>query len=194
MPNPKVFSDESNWQKNSQRNALGEFKIRGQSFRDEGSVTRKSAGFSALELLVVMVIITILGAITYPILGRLAPVYRLEGATRSVAMQLQKARGRAIAEGKCFQLTFDTTAKTFQVLSKPGSSSCVTSVFQPDGLAMKIDDADSLIIDDGSGAAPTSPVFNTQGKADPTSHIVLHNRNQAVRQVFVQTTGRVYVQ
>lgn len=145
-----------------------------------------------IELMVAVALGGILVAVAWARVSHLGPKYRLEGAARSVAADLQKARGRAIAEGRCFQVTFDTSAKTYLVNSKAGAASCGTTGFSADsldGTPRQIDDTSSITI-----AATAAPVFEPRGTVSTTSVITLTNTLGDVRTVFAEATGRVSVQ
>ncbi|MGH7899031.1 MAG: GspH/FimT family pseudopilin [Candidatus Binatia bacterium] len=148
-----------------------------------------SRGFSLVEMVVAIGFIAILLAIGYPHLARLAAIYRLEGSARNLALTFQKVRLRAIAEGKCFQVTFDGAARTYRVLSKAGTTPCGISGFTNDGVAQKLDDADTISV-----AATASPVFDARGGAPTPSVVTLANRDGGVQLVGVNGAGRVHVQ
>jgi type II secretion system protein H len=147
-------------------------------------------GFSMIELLVAITIGGVLLSIAWVRMSTLVPIYRLEGAARNLAAELQKARARAIAEGKCYQILIDTSAKTYQLRSK---ASCTTGTFasvSTDG-ARQIDDANSLTVAFSTG---DSPVFNSRGAVETTAVMTLTNAASAVRTVGVEPSGHVYVQ
>jgi type II secretion system protein H len=148
------------------------------------------SGFSLIELLVAITIGGVLLSIAWVRMSTLVPIYRLEGAARNLAAELQKARTRAIAEGKCYQVLIDTSAKTYQLRSK---ASCTTGSFASvsiDGVR-QIDDANSLTVAFSTG---DSPVFNSRGTVETTAVMTLTNAASAVRTVGVDATGHVYVQ
>lgn len=143
-------------------------------------------GFSLIEVLVVITIGGILLTIAWVRMSRLVPIYRLEGAARDLATEIQKARGRAIAEGKCIQVTI--TGTTYHVDPSPNST-CSGYVA---GTARKIDDADSMTV-----TATNNPVFQPRGTlaTGTASQITLTNSDGDARSVYVQEpSGRVYVQ
>jgi type II secretion system protein H len=148
-------------------------------------------GFSLIELLVVITIGGVLLSIAWVRMATLVPIYRLEGAARNLAAELQKARARAIAEGKCYQVLIDTSAKTYQLLSK---ASCTTGTFTSvsTDAARQIDDANSLTVAFSTGNP--GPVFNSRGTVETTAVMTLTNAASAVRTVGVDVTGHVYVQ
>jgi type II secretion system protein H len=152
--------------------------------------TGATAGFSGIELLVVIAIGGILLAIAWIRMSTLIPIYRLEGAARDLVAELQKARGRAIAEGKCTRVTINLGAKTYQFERAP-TSTCTGFVAVPGEGVRRIDDANSLTVAFASGS---SPVFDARGTVPTPAAITLTNAENGVRTVFVQSTGLVSVQ
>jgi len=154
-------------------------------------------GVSLIEFLVAFVVAGILAGMVWFRLSALAPRYRLTGAARNLAAELQKARGRAIAEGRCFQLVF--TGATYQVKSKLGTATCGTSGYAADPLepaAKSVGDGGSIGIEK-SGSPSTNPdsvVFNPRGGAETTSAIRVFNNLGDGLLVLVNSAGRVSVQ
>jgi type II secretion system protein H len=170
-----------------------ERKMRGRAF------PTGECGFSLIELMVIIVIVGILAAVAWLRLSQLEPRYRLDGAARSLAMDLQKTRGRAIAENKCFMVVINSSAKTYQLQSKSGTGACGSSgyaVDSQDPAARKIDDV--LTVDNGSGGAPVSPIFTPRGASEATNSVFptirLSNSLGDARLVLVNQVGRVVVQ
>lgn len=143
-----------------------------------------------MELLVAMTIGSIILAVAWARMTTLIPIYRLEGAARGLAAELQKARGRAIAEGKCTRVTIDVVAKTYQFERAP-TSTCTGFVAVPGEGVTRIDDANSLTVAFASGS---SPIFDVRGTVPAPAAITLTNAATGVRTIFVQSTGRVSVQ
>jgi type II secretion system protein H len=149
------------------------------------------AGFSGIELLVVIGLGGILLAIAWIRMSTLIPIYRLEGAARDLVAELQKARGRAIAEGRCTRVTINVGAKTYQFERAP-TSTCTGFVAVPGEGVRRIDDANSLTV--ASGSDPVFAVFDARGTVPTPAVITLMNAENGVRTVFVQSTGFVSVQ
>jgi len=154
-------------------------------------------GFSVMELLVVIAMGGILLAIAWVRISTLVPIYRLEGAARALAAEIQKARGRAIAENKCFTVAIDTSAKTYRLQNKTAATlPCGTAGYASDlaDVAIKIDDANSLTLAFSQGSSPV--IFSPRGGAEnsPAPVLVLTNPAGAARSILVQSTGRVNVQ
>jgi type II secretion system protein H len=156
----------------------------------EAFARRAPAGFSAIELLVVITLGGILVAVAWARMSTLVPIYRLEGAARDLATDLQKARGRAIAEGKCTTVVVDVSAKTYQFQRAPTSTCSGFAAVAGEGIR-RIDDANSLTVAFASGS---SPVFDARGAVSTPAVITLTSANNAVRTIFVQSTGLVRVQ
>jgi prepilin-type N-terminal cleavage/methylation domain-containing protein len=68
--------------------------------KDESDRTRhaSSAGFSLIELLIVVAIMMILAAVSLPMIGQYIRNYRIRGAAQQVAGAIQTARSRAIVK------------------------------------------------------------------------------------------------
>jgi prepilin-type N-terminal cleavage/methylation domain-containing protein len=147
-------------------------------------------GFSAIELMVVITIGGLLLAAAWIRLSTLVPIYQLEGASRDLAAEFQKARGRAIAEGKCTTVVINVGAKTYQFQRAP-SSTCSNFASVPGEGTKNIDPSNSLTVAFASGS---NPVFDTRGAVSTTAAITLTNHDNAVRTIFVQSTGLVRVQ
>src|SRR5207249_11498985 len=83
-------------------------------------------GFSLIELLVAITIGGVLLSIAWVRMSTLVPIYRLEGAARALTAEIQKARGRAVAENRCFQVVINISNKTYQLQNgtTTNSSSC----------------------------------------------------------------------
>ena len=132
-------------------------------------------------------------------LALLAPRYRLEGAARDLALEIQKARGRAIAEGKCVRVSFDATAKTYTIDTATGAASCTGATFSG-GTALQIEDSATIAIENSNspGSVPVSAVFTPRGASQASGgaypSIRLYDALGDGRLVLVNAAGRVLVQ
>jgi len=161
----------------------------GVALHGESTDTVRERGFSLLEILAATAIAGVLLAIGYPRLSTLLTASRLDGAVRALAADLQKSRLRAIAEGKCVRLTFDSAAGTYQVASKAGVTPCGSDGFANEGPPRKIDEGSALRV-----AATASPTFDPRGRASTTSVMTLTAPDGATRLAAVNAVGRVNVQ
>ena len=148
--------------------------------------TMREAGFSMIEVVVVIVIAALLLAWGYPRLATLAQKYRLDGAAWNLATDLQKVRLRAIQEGRNFQVTFDNSAKTYQVKRAAAGGGWVN-----DGPARTIEDAGTITL----AASANSVIFTTRGVLQGAGSVVtMAAPTGGQRNVFVQIQGQIYVQ
>lgn len=69
---------------------------------------RRQAGFTMVELMIVIVIIAILSAIAVPSIINWLPNYRLKSAARDLFSNMQKARMQAVKENGDIIMMFDT--------------------------------------------------------------------------------------
>lgn len=151
-------------------------------------IFRREPGLTIIELLVVIGIVAVVSALTFPRLAAVASLQRLDGAANGLGLNLQKTRLRAIAEGKCLQVSFDSAAREYQVLSKTGTIPCGDSGFVADGLGQTIDDAAAIAL-----SSTANPIFDAQGRGATPSVITLTAPNGAVRLVAVNAAGQVRV-
>lgn len=72
-------------------------------------------GFSLVELMVVIAILAILAVVTAPGLDKFIPKYRVEGAAKVLATEMQLVRMRAISKNLRHRVTFNEAAQTMTV-------------------------------------------------------------------------------
>jgi prepilin-type N-terminal cleavage/methylation domain-containing protein len=81
-----------------------------------------SAGFSLIELLVVVGIMGVMAAFSLPQIGRFVRNYRIRGATQQVASEINAARNRAISKNVNLGVVFVTrSASTYQWVVEDGT-------------------------------------------------------------------------
>jgi len=73
---------------------------------------QKQAGFTVLEMVIVVAVLGILASVAVPNFMGWTPRYKLKSAVMEVAASLQYARMRAIKEDQNCTVTFDTAAGT----------------------------------------------------------------------------------
>ncbi len=142
-------------------------------------------GFTLLEILVTMAILTILGAFAVPQWGNLLSKYRLDSAARQVATELHGAKNRAMAQYRRVKLVFDSpTTYTIQKEQNPGEGD-YTAISGSKSLPLGI-----TVIEFNN--TPT-PVFQTRGNASPGATITLTNSKNETKEVVVALTGRIEI-
>ncbi|TAA10054.1 type II secretion system protein GspH [Pseudoxanthomonas winnipegensis] len=94
-----------------------ERSMRGRARPGKGRVRRRPAGFTLIEVLVVIALIALIGTLTAVAMSGGLQGLRLRGATREVAAQLRFTRAQAIATGQPQRFTIDPAAHRY---SAPG--------------------------------------------------------------------------
>ncbi len=77
----------------------------------------RDKGFSLLELIVVLVIISFSIALVAPSLSRISKTVELKGATKKISAILRYYRSEAVNRGKVYQIFFDSNLKEVKVQS-----------------------------------------------------------------------------
>lgn len=82
---------------------------------------KKHFGFSAIELLVVILIVFVIAVISLPNLGRMLSIYRVKGSAEGLAAQLNSARQQAIGQGRPIIIFIDpSNSRIFIDLNRNG--------------------------------------------------------------------------
>ena len=133
-------------------------------------------GFSVIELLVGLSILSLLLGIAATTLGSLAPKFELDNTVRSVAMALNQGRSQAITRGHIVDVTF--AAHSYEITDAT------------DGDAVLATDALSTIV---AVSASDVVTFTPLGMAAAPTTITVSNDSYS-RNVEIGITGEVMIQ
>ena len=76
---------------------------------------RGRRGFTFVELMLVLAIITLVAGVVWPSFSRSMPLLAVRGAARTVFAFAQRARSEAVAQAVRFRLTLDLSERSLQV-------------------------------------------------------------------------------
>jgi prepilin-type N-terminal cleavage/methylation domain-containing protein len=139
---------------------------------------RSEAGFSLVELAIVMVVISIvltMGIAAYPSLSQ---SQQLKGAAEAVGRQVQLSRARAMATGATQTLTFDKGTTPHSVLAQDAGGSRRWKL--PRGISF-------------ATGSPATVTLTRDGRASSSQYIVVQNLRGSLDTVSVQISGLVIV-
>jgi prepilin-type N-terminal cleavage/methylation domain-containing protein len=83
---------------------------------------RRRRGFSLIELVVVLAIILVCGAIAMPLVMNMTASMRMQGAVAAVKSGIQSTRYQAIYQGCPYQIVFTAATASYQVQGQPYSA------------------------------------------------------------------------
>jgi prepilin-type N-terminal cleavage/methylation domain-containing protein len=148
---------------------------------------RGKAGFSLVELLVVLAVGMILALASYPELARYYVRSQLEGTTQELALMMQKARYQAIKTSTLTKVCADTTLK--QVSATVGTT-LVSQVTLPKAITFGAPSPQTAIT-----VTANCFVFNTDGSVAEAGsfRIVDNNSNYLELRIDSLATARVEV-
>jgi len=81
----------------------------------------RQAGFTMVELMIVIAVIAILTAIAVPNIINSLPNYRLKAAARDLYSNMQQAKMKAIKENKDWAIVFDSANNRYYICSDKGA-------------------------------------------------------------------------
>ncbi len=140
-------------------------------------------GFTLIEMLVSIVILSSLFAIALPIWSAVIPGYQLNSAARQMATELHSARNRAMAQYRRFRLVFNS-ATTYSVERETTPGAADYTLFSgPKSLPSAI-----------TATFNNTPIFQTRGDASPAGTVTLTNSTGASKVITVSSTGKVDIQ
>ena len=89
---------------------------------------RFQRGFSLVESMIVLALLAILGLLGVPQFLEYVPKYRVDGAAKYLAAQMELYRMHAIANNLRYKLSFDDTAQTITVTTVDSAGAMIDAV------------------------------------------------------------------
>lgn len=143
-------------------------------------------GLTVLELLVVVALLGIVGAMATPNIGAWRAQWRLAAAARQVVMDLKVARTRAIADVGGHRVRFAVAGANYQHQVQTSGG-----LYVDEGVAVSLPDGIMILACTASGAAIG---FRPRGNAGTFGTITLRNESGMVRRIVIDLVGRMRIE
>ena len=154
---------------------------------DHRSGRRRVAGFSLLELILVIAIIGIVTAIAIPNMVSARQGFRMQSASSTVLHRLGEARMESVKRNRRVDVTLDnaTRSLTARMTNAFGVTTIIAGPeYLPEGVVFNL------------GAATYEISFDSMGRpmTPPRTFMMQYPGSGLARTVTVQTTGRIVIQ
>ncbi len=154
------------------------------------SILRRSdaRGFTLAELMVALVVISIVMAISFPMLAKVNRTQRLAGAAARVEAALMRARSTAVTKRTPVRVSFIAANSTLQLEQDTDNDGDFDVLMR----TVEIDDDigfANISFDDG-----TTVTFDQRGAPDNPGMVVLSNGGESVQRILIASgSGAVSV-
>jgi len=152
------------------------------------------SGFTLIELMIVIAIISIIAGIGGVAFNKVLPHYRLRGDARTVASSLIMTRMKATSTGLQYAIAFNLDASPQEYVLQIGNASSGSTIWADQPYNRKLSDTVSIaqVTDDGgaktSGAARV--ICNPNGSSG-TGQVFLGSVADGYKVILTPATGRV---
>jgi type II secretion system protein H len=138
-------------------------------------------GFSLIEMMIVVIIISVLAAIGIPAFSSWKEKQAVSNAASSLLAHLKQARNLAVAENRSIRITFASTAYTFDADTTGNCGTCKNNVISY-----------SQFSDNLSMSPATTRTFTSHGTAN--SGTITLTASGSSKKIVMNIIGRAYLQ
>jgi len=141
----------------------------------------KLAGFTIMEILIVLAIIAIVASISLPVYQQIAPKLNLNAAVRDITSDLRYAQQLSVAEQVIYKVAFDTANNRYSIINSDT------------GATLKTINLNGITISSISGLTGNEARFTATGAAIETGNIILLNNRNASSTIEIKPSGYVQI-
>jgi type IV fimbrial biogenesis protein FimT len=156
---------------------------------------RKAAGFTLIEVLIVLAIAMVLAGIAIPSFVNAINSYRLNAAASAVSGAIEATRFQAIMKGCQSQLVFTSSTMSYQAYSEAGAigaTTCLAS-FAAVGTSIPLPSAGPITMSGTSFTYTFFPNGTVTSTANPAGTTLEVSNSLAKRYFYISGVGNVTV-
>ncbi|MCF6149502.1 MAG: prepilin-type N-terminal cleavage/methylation domain-containing protein [Candidatus Kuenenia sp.] len=146
---------------------------------------QRQKGFSVIELMVTLIIISIIAGISVSVYLNMKPQLRLNGAARQVMGDLANARMKAISQNNEYKIFFVDNHQ-YQILDDNDNDGTIDSGEEVTTRDIQTEYYDTTF------SATANPIFHPRGNAAPSTSITLTNP-AGEKTITVSIAGRIKI-
>ncbi|OFW01871.1 MAG: hypothetical protein A3I61_02455 [Acidobacteria bacterium RIFCSPLOWO2_02_FULL_68_18] len=143
---------------------------------------RQSAGFTLIEILLVVAVVSVMAAMTVPTVAGAMDRYYILSAGQQVASTIRAARFQAVSRNQTLEVVLDLDAGEYQVFEDGGVTPAGDAQLLPTGISFGEDSATTVEVAPNGRVTTAATITVTNGNADDD------------RTITVSTSGRVQLQ
>lgn len=143
---------------------------------------KKIYGFSLIEIMVVLAIVSLLSLISAPLLTNYQKSSKLQNETRLLATNLRLAQQLAITEQNIYFLSLDPTVSIYQIINSKNNS-----------VIKEVQLNSEVVIYEINGFTENKVQFNSTGGVLETGSVSLANSKNKISTLEIRPSGYVKI-
>ncbi len=142
----------------------------------------RKPGFTILEILTVIAIISALTLIAFPVYRQIAPKLTLDSTIRDVASDLRYAQQLAVAEQVVYKVSFNIPQNNYSIINSASGQTIKSQTINS-----------RILIQQINGLANNTVNFNATGGVTQSGFIVLLNETNNTSTIEIKPSGYVKI-